>query len=108
MTAPMPRLLRQMCWGLVIAFPLLVLFGQHWRNAAGGPGTQGVTAVADFICPAAFDEVMAVRVADGADALHRAVLRRIKMELHMRSGCWVPDKLPCVGAVRRRVRSAGE
>ena len=29
MTVPMPRLLRQACWALVIAFPLLVLAGQH-------------------------------------------------------------------------------
>ena len=102
----MPRMLRQMCWGLVIAFPLLVLFGQHWRHAAGGPGTQGVMAVAAFICPAAAaDKVRAVRVADGADALDRAVLRRIAMQLHMGPGCSVPAELPA-RADRRRARSA--
>ncbi len=37
MTVPMPRLLRQACWALVIAFQLLVLAGQHWQQAAAGP-----------------------------------------------------------------------
>lgn len=108
MTAPMPRMLRKMCWGLVITFPLLVLFGQHWRHAAGGPGTRGVMAVAALVCPAAADKLRAVRVADGADALDRAVLRRIATQLHMGPGCSVLDKPPAAGADRRRVRNEGE
>lgn len=87
MTVPMPRMLRQMCWGLVIAFPLLVLFGQHWRHAAGGPGTRAVMAVAALICPAGVEKVRPVRVADGAQTLDRAVMRRISMQLHMGPGC---------------------
>ena len=102
MTVPMPRLLRQMCWGLVIAFPLLALFGQHWRHAAGGPGTQGVMAVAALICPAAADKVLAKRVADGAHALDRAVLRRIAMQLHMGPGCLIPAEPPVAQHDRRK------
>ena len=104
----MPRMLRQMCWGLVIAFPLLALFGQHWRHAAGGPGTQGVMAVAALICPAAADKVRAVRVADGADALDRAVVRRIAMQLHRGPGCSVPAEPPAARADRRRDRREGK
>jgi hypothetical protein len=87
MTAPMPRMLRQMCWALVVAFPLLVLIGQHWQHAAGGTGTRGVMAVAALICPAGPEKVRAVRVADGAQTLDRAVMRRISMQLHMGPGC---------------------
>ena len=108
MTVPMPRILRQMCWGLVIAFPLLVLIGQHWRQAAGGPGTQAVMAVAGFICPAAVGAARAVRVGDGAHALDRAVLRRIMMPLHMGPGCSVTVGMPPTRADRRRDRGEGE
>lgn len=108
MTVPMPRMLRQMCWGLVIAFPLVALFGQHWQHAAGGPGTRGVMAVAALICPAAAAKVRAVRVADGADAFDRAVLRRIAMQLHIGPGCSVPAEPPAARADRRRDRSEGE
>jgi len=102
MTVPMPRLLRQACWALVIAFPLLVLAGQHWQHAAGGPGTRGVMAVAAIICPAAVERVRTVRVADGAYALDRAVLRRITMQLHMGPTCLVPDEPTATRADRRR------
>jgi len=108
MTGPMPRLLRQDCWALVIAFPLLVLAGQHWQHAVGGPGTRGVMAVAAVICPAAVEPVRAVRVADGAHALDRAVLRRIAVQLHMGPGCSAPDKTPAARADRRRDRGGGE
>jgi hypothetical protein len=108
MTVPMPRLLRQACWGLVIAFPLLVLAGQHWQHAAGGPGTRGVMAVAAVICPAAVGRVRAVRVADGAHTLDRAVLRRIAVQLHIGPGCSVPDEPPTARVDRRRDRGGGE
>ena len=108
MTVPMPRMLRQMCWALVIALPLLVLIGQHWRHAAAGHGTQSVMAIAASICPAAVRTVRAVRVGDGAHALDRAVLRRIAMQLHMGPGCSVPAKVPAARADRRRDRSEGE
>lgn len=104
----MPRLLQQMCWALVISFPLLVLIGQRWQHAAGGTGTRGVMAVAALICPAAAKKVRAVRVADGADALDRAVLRRMAMQLHIGPGCSVPAERPAARADRRRVRSEGE
>jgi hypothetical protein len=104
----MPRLLRQMCWGLVIAFPLVALFGQYWQHAAGGPGTQGVMAVAALICPAAAAKVRVVRVADGADALDRAVLRRIAMQLHIGAGCSVPAEPPAARADRQRDRREGK
>ena len=114
MTVPMPGMLRQMCWGLVIAFPLLALFGQHWRHAAGGPGTRAVMAVAALFCPAAANKLRAVRVADGADALDRAVLKRTAMQLHMGPGCSVSDKLPAAGpidcaiAVKGKMRGNGK
>jgi hypothetical protein len=108
MTVPMPRLLRQACWALVIAFPLLVLAGEHWQHAAAGPSTRGVMAVAAVICPAAVARDRAVHVADGAHALDRAVLRRIAVQLHMEPGCSVPDKPPAVRADRRRDRGGGE
>ncbi|WP_343527636.1 hypothetical protein [Sphingomonas sp.] len=108
MTVPMPRLLRQACWALVLAFPLLVLAGQRWQDAAAGPGTRGVMAVAAVICPAALEQVRAVHVADGAHALDRAVLRRIAAQLHMGPGCSVPDKPPALRADRRRDRGGGE
>lgn len=108
MTVPMPRLLRQACWALVIAFPLLVLAGQHWQHAAGGPGTRGVMAVAAVICPTAVEPVRAVRVADGAHALDRAVLRRIAVQLHMGASCSAPDKTPAVRVDRRRDHGGGE
>lgn len=107
MTVPMPRLLRQACWALVIAFPLLVLAGQHWQHAAGGPGTRGVMAVAAVICPAAVERVQAVRIVDGAHALDRAVLRRIATQLHMGPGCSVPDEPPSAHADRRRDHGGG-
>ena len=102
MTVPMPGLLRQACWALVIAFPLLVLAGQRWQQATGGPGTRGVMAVAAVICPAAVERVRAVRVADGAHALDGAVLRRIAVQLHMGPGCSVPVEPPSAHADRRR------
>lgn len=108
MTVPMPRLLRQACWALVIAFPLLVLAGQRWQQAAAGPGTQGVMAVATVICPAAIERVRAVRVADGAHALDRAALRRIAVQFHMGPGCSVPVEPPAARADRRRDRGGGE
>lgn len=108
MTVPMPRLLRQACWALVIAFPLLVLAGQHWQHAAGGPGTRGVMALAAVICPAAVEPVRAVHVADGAHTLDRAVLRRMTVQLHIGSGCSVPVEPPAVRADRRRDHSGGE
>ena len=108
MTAPMPRLLRQTCWAFVIAYPLLVLAGQHWQHAAAGPGTRGMMAVAAVICPAAVGRVRAVRVADGAHALDRAVLRRIAMQLHMGPGCSVPVEPPSAHADRRRDHGGGE
>lgn len=108
MTLPMPRLLRQACWALVIAFPLLVLAGQHWQHVAGGPGTRGVMALAAVICPAAVERIRAVRVADGAHALDRAVLRRIAVQLHMGPGCSIPHEPPAARADRRRDRSEGE
>ncbi|MHA0328682.1 hypothetical protein [Sphingomonas melonis] len=108
MTVPMPRLLRQACWVLVIAFPLLVLAGQHWQHAADGPGTRGVMAVAAVICPAAVERVRVVRVADGAYALDRAVLRRIAVQLHIGPGCSFPHKPPAARADRRRDRGGGE
>jgi hypothetical protein len=107
-TVPMPRVLRQMCWALVIALPLLVLIGQHWRHAAAGQGTQGVMAIAAFICPTTAGTFRAVRVGDGAHALDRAVLRRIAMQLHMGQGCSVPVEVPAARADRRRDRSEGE
>lgn len=108
MTVPMPRMLRQMCWALVIALPLLVLIGQHWRHAAAGHGTQGVMAMAAFICPAAAGTVRALRVGDGAHALDRAVLRRIAMQFHMGPGCSVPAEVPAARGDRWRDRSEGE
>lgn len=108
MTVPMPRLLRQACWALVIAFPLPMLAGQHWQHAAAGPGTRGVMAVAAVICPAAIERVRAVRVADGAHALDRAVLRRIAVQLHVGQSCFVPDEPLAVRADRRRVRGERE
>jgi hypothetical protein len=90
----MPRLLRQMCWGLVIAFPLVVFAGQRWQHATGGAGTRVVMAVVALICPAAAEDVGAVRVAGGAHALDRAVLRRIVMQFHMGPDCSVPAKPP--------------
>ncbi|RSU51077.1 hypothetical protein [Sphingomonas sp. S-NIH.Pt15_0812] len=108
MTVPMPRLLRQACWPLVIVFPLLVLAGQRWQQAAAGPGTRIVMAVAAVICPAAVERVRAVRVVDGAHALDRAVLRRIAVQLHMGPSCSVPDEPPAARADRRRDRSEGE
>lgn len=108
MTVPMPRLLRQACWALVIAFPFLVLAGQRWQHAASGPGTRRVMAVAAFICPAAVGRVRAVCVADGAHALDRAVLRRIAIQLHMGPSCSVPDEPPAVRADRRRDHGRGE
>ena len=108
MTVPMPRLLRQMCWALVIAFPLLVLVGQHWQHAAAGPGTRSVRAIAAVICPAAVEQVRAVRVADGAHALDRAVVQQIATLLHMGPGCSVPDEPPATRADQRRDRSEGE
>lgn len=108
MTVPMPRLLRQACWALVIAFPLLVLAGQRWQHAAGGPGTRSVMALAAVICPAAVERVRAVRVVDGAHALDRAVLRRIAVQLHMGPGCSVPVEPPAVRADRRRDHGGGE
>ncbi len=108
MTVPMPRLLRQACWALVIAFPLLMLAGQHWQHAAAGSGTRGVTAVAAVICPAAVERVRAERVADGAHALDRAVLRRIAVQLHMGPGCSVPVEPPSAHADRRRDLGGGE
>jgi hypothetical protein len=85
-----------------------MLAGQHWQHAAGGPGTRGVMALAAVICPAAIERVRAVRVADGAHTLDRAVLRRIVVQLHMGSGCSVPDKPPAVRADRRRDHGGGE
>lgn len=108
MTVPMPRLLRQACWALVIAFPLLVLAGQHWQQAAAGPGTRGVMAVAAVICPAAVERVRAVRVVDGARALDRAVLRRITVKLHMGPSCSVPDEPSAAQVDRRRDHVGGE
>lgn len=108
MTVPMPRLLRQACWALVFAFPLLVLAGQHWQHVAAGPGTRGMMAVAAVICPAAVERVRAVRVADGAHALDRAVLRRIAVQLHIGPGCSVPDEPPALRADRRRDHGGGE
>ncbi len=108
MTVPMPRLLRQACWALVIAFPLLVLAGQHWQQATAGRGTRSVMAVATVICPAAIAPVRAVRVADGAHALDRAVLRRIAVQLHIGPGCSFPHKPPDARADRRRDRGGGE
>lgn len=108
MTVPMPRMLRQMCWGLVIAFALLVLIGQHWRQAAGGPGTQGVMAVAGFICPAAAGAARAVRVVDGGHALDRAVLRRIMMQLLMGPGCSVKVRMPPARAIDGAIAGEGE
>ncbi|MCT8002799.1 hypothetical protein NZL82_13035 [Sphingomonas sanguinis] len=108
MTVPMPRLLWQAYWALVIAFPLFLLAGQRWQHAAGGPGTRGVMAVAAVICPAAVERVLAVRVADGAHALDRAVLRRIAVQLHIGPGCSFPHKPPAARADRRRDHSGGE
>ena len=108
MTVPMPRLLRQACWALVVAFPLLVLVGQRWQHTAGGPGTRGVMAVAAVICPAAVERVRAVRVVDGAHALDRAVLRRIAVQLHVGPSCSVPREPPAVRADRRRDRGGRE
>ncbi|MDR6116036.1 MULTISPECIES: hypothetical protein [unclassified Sphingomonas] len=108
MTVPMPRLLRQACWALVIAFPLLVLIGERWQQAAAGPGTRGVMAVAAVICPAAVEPVLAMRVADGAHALDGAVLRRIAMQLYIGPGCSVPVEPPVVRADRRRDRGGGK
>ncbi len=108
MTVPMPGLLRQACWALVIAFPLLVLAGQRWQQATGGPGTRGVMAVAAAICPAAVERVRAVRVADGAHTLDRAVLRRIAVQLHIGPGCSVPHQPPAARADRRRDHGGGE
>jgi hypothetical protein len=108
MTVPMPRLLRQACWALVVAFPLLVLIGQRWQHAASGPGTRGVMAVAAVICPTAVERGGAVRVADGAHALDRAVLRRIAVQLRMGPSCSVPDEMRAVRADRRRDRGGGE
>lgn len=102
MTVPMPRLLRQACWALVVAFPLLVLIGQRWQHAAGGPGTRRVMAIAVVICPAAVERVRAVRVADGAHTLDHAVLRRIAVQLHMGPSCSAPAKTPAVRVDRRR------
>jgi len=108
MTVPVPRLLRQAFWALIFAFPLLVLAGQRWQQAAAGPGTRGVTAVAAAICPTAVEPVRAVRVADGAHALDRAVLRRIAVQLHIGPGCSFPHKPPAARADRRRDRGGGE
>lgn len=108
MTVPMPRLLRQACWALVIAFPLLALIGQRWQHAAAGPSTRSVMAVAAVICPAAVERIRAVHVADGAHALDRAVLRRIAAQLHMGSGCSIPHEPPAVRADRRRDRGGRE
>ncbi len=108
MTVPMPRLLRHACWVLVVAFPLLVLIGQHWQHAAAGPGTRSVMTVAAVICPAAVERVRAVRVADGAHALDHAVLRRVAVQLHMGPGCSVPIEPPAVRADRRRDHGGGE
>lgn len=108
MTVPMPRLLRQACWALVIAFPLLVLAGQHWQHAAAGPGTRSVMAVAAVICPAAVERVRAVGVAYGAQALDRAVLRRIAVQLHIGPGCSVPVEPPAAQVDRRRDHGGGE
>lgn len=108
MTVPMPRLLRQACWALVVAFPLLVLVGQHWQDAAAGPGTRGVTALAAVICPAAVEGVRVVRVADGARALDRAVLQWIAVQLHMGRSCSVPDEPPTARVDRRRDRGERE
>lgn len=108
MTPPLPRLLQQMCWGLVISFPLLVLIGQRWQHAAGGTGTRGVMAVAAFICPAASGKFEAVRVADGAHRLDRAVLRQIAAQLHMGLGCFVPVGADGARTDRRRDSSKGE
>ena len=44
-------------------------------------------AVAALICPAGVKKVRPVRVADGAQTLDRAVMRRISMQLHMGPGC---------------------
>jgi hypothetical protein len=107
MTVPMPRLLRQACWALVIAFPLLVLAGQHEQHVAAGPGTNSVMALAAVICPAAIERVRAVRVVDGAHALDGAVLRRIAVQLHMGPGCSVPAKPPALRADRRRDHGGG-
>ena len=107
MTVPMPRMLRQMCWALVIVLPLLGLIGQHWRHAAAGQGTQGVMAIAAFICPTTTGTGRAVRVGDGAHALDRAVLQRIAMQLHMGPGCSFPVRVTAALADRRRDRSEG-
>ncbi|WP_309658561.1 hypothetical protein [Sphingomonas sp. SORGH_AS_0802] len=104
----MLRLLRQACWALVIAFPLLVLAGQRWQHAAAGPGTHSVMALAAVICPAAVEPVRAVRVADGALALDRAVLRRITAQLHIGPRCSVPVEPPSAHADRRRDHGGGE
>jgi len=97
-----------MCWGLVIAFPLLVLTGQHWQRVPGGPGTRGVMTVAAFICPAAAREAWAVRVADGAHALDRAMSGWIAMQFHMGPSCSIPTR-PLTGrGDRRRDRNEGE
>lgn len=108
MTVPMPRLLRQACWALVIAFPLLVLARQRWQHGAAGPGTRSAMALAALICPAAVEWGGAVRVADGAHALDRAVLRRIAVQLHMGPECSVPQKPPLMRADRRSDRSERE
>jgi|GEM_PF-4729228 len=108
MTVPMPRLLRQACWALVIAFPLLVLAGQHWQHAAAGPGTRGVTAVAAVICPASYVKLHHDPPQNGAHALDRAVLRRIVVQLHIGPGCSVPVEPPAVRADRWRDHGGGE
>ncbi len=108
MTVPMPRLLRQAYWALVLAFPLVVLFGQRWQHAAAGLGTGGVMAVAAIICPATVEPVRAGRVADGAHALDRAVLRRIAIQFHMGPTCSVPDEPPTARVDQRRDRGGGE
>jgi len=85
-----------------------VLAGQHWQHAAAGPSTRGVMAVAAVICPAAVERVRPVRVADGAYALDRAVLRRIAVQLHMGPRCSVPVEPPAVRADRQRDCGGGE
>ncbi len=82
MTVPMPVCCGRRVGRVVIAFPLLVLAGSTGSTRQRGRYAS-VMAVAAVICPAAVERVWAVRVADGAHALDRAVLRRIAVQLHM-------------------------
>lgn len=87
MTVPMPRLLRQVCWGLVVVFPLLALFGQHWQRRASGDGTQVVMALVAVICPTVAGKARSGQVGDGARALDRAALTRIATQFGLGPGC---------------------